>query len=1691
MTPTTRNSTGAAASTSAPLRNNGAALGAAITEVIARKEPSSSSGESDVDEFDEFMAETNPDAGAMTDLSDAEMLELEREVAVSDGGLVSEVGDDSVGSQIGLGETRGSVSLTPCINSGTGAVHAGTNDQTTIVDQITRAIVATERTVADLVIQLATLNGPENHAARELRQEHMRKLSDLANLNKSLDIINKRVNYESLSLKVPNNLPKLQWVSCVADRSQEVFPDLKAALRKFEDVLLLHNYKLDVYWRRLIPVTLSGEHRGWFDEIPATIITWKQFKKAFLDMYGGDADEERASAANALLNIKMNTGEQVDAYVDRFRQLKRKAYDVDTDILINRFIEGLHNKMKEAVYVSLAGWPKKTRRNLVQIISLTKNLDNKVFKKQVDRVNDDDRHVARVNTRGGKSKVVERNLATYHCKMHGVNRTHDTINCMSTRRVVDSGNGEFQRSATGSNASKYATKGDATGGAGVKDLAWYKQRGLCQRCEQNWAPGHRCGGRGSSVANGNTGSRESGLTFRSMKLKVGASQNTGMIHPTIDHLLMNSNLPLSNSEASIFVPITVEGIQVFGMVDCAANFSSVSLALFSRLNKKIVVKNNETIGLAHKDFSVEREGIINNVHLKYNGLEIYHTFEVFDFDSQADVCIGTDLMPLLHINITGLATSWEPYVKAAEDPIDASVNDTQKDYPFGTSEERKVMMDKIEPLLKINKQIPTNSCCTLPGATVELKVDESKYKARRQYPIPYAHKKHVDEQVETWLKDGVIVEAGRDSICFQSPLLVVRKKDLNGDYGNKVRVVLDIRSCNEALIPNSKDTFQTPLIAELHQKMSGKRLFTTLDLTQCYHRFPIHPDSQKYVVFYHNGKQYQFQRAPFGISTVGSIVQRAISRLFADMTEVVNVYIDDVQLSTHDDLDYHTACLTEIIDRLNTVGLILNNDKAHYAQTQVQALGFTMNQNGLSVDPKKIANVHEWGRPTTGKAIQRLLGFASYLRPLIPMYAKITQPLDELRNYGSLATVWADKHTDAFEKLKCVLSNTPVLSPPDFSLPFCVGTDASAFCIGGICYQVVDDQIKYIAFASRVLSKSERNYSTTRRELVSVLFCFSKFRYWLLHAKFHLFTDHRCLLWLNTQNPNTLMLAYYESIFSLDYDITHTPGIYHILPDKISRLLETDENEVVPNTRFYNEHVALQKREGKQVKKDFNQKSKQNVTFKSKKTNEAPTAAQPDADINLFFRSCKISAVNTEMSTKEKDELIMKYHLLGHYGINQVEKSMKLDDVSWPKMRDDIQRNLKYCDPCLSFNTVTRVGYHPPRSENAYGPGQHWGIDLGSFGCTSARGNNFCLVLVDLFSRYVVLRALPDKNAATVALHLVDIMAILGVPKIIQHDNGAEFSNELLADILNHLHIDNRVSNPYNPMGNAVTESFVKSAKMYLMKRFHGADDQWDLYLNAAMIALNMKYSRLHNTRPFSAQFFRAPNMFSDFTKVEPLHVEQIQPKLIEAKIKEVTDLIIPALRAKIEETQLKDHESFKRNHRIVDPYPIGSRVYIENVDRQKKSDKKYLGPYIITNISRGGSYTLQNVATNEIFERDVSTSQINFVSAANVNTEEDDAERFEILAVVDHRFNGDKREYRVKFKGYTDESWDEWLPISHFDSMVPIKKYLQRRGMLDTSNKRKAKDLIKRKAQQTKKVGAVQTPVASSSKAKKRRRRR
>lgn len=129
----------------------------------------------------------------------------------------------------------------------------------------------------------------------------------------------------------------------------------------------------------------------------------------------------------------------------------------------------------------------------------------------------------------------------------------------------------------------------------------------------------------------------------------------------------------------------------------------------------------------------------------------------------------------------------------------------------------------------------------------------------------------------------------------------------------------------------------------------------------------------------------------------------------------------------------------------------------------------------------------------------------------------LTAPLHKLKNEKNLAAVWTDAHTRVLRNLQMALVNAPVISVPNTKYPYCVVTDSSAFGIAGVLYQVINNNIKYLGFMARSLSPSERNYGSSQRELLAVIYTFEKFKQWLMGRHFHLFTDNMALLYLHSQ----------------------------------------------------------------------------------------------------------------------------------------------------------------------------------------------------------------------------------------------------------------------------------------------------------------------------------------------------------------------------------------------------------------------------------------------------------------------------------------------------------------------------------------------------------------------------------------------
>ena len=144
------------------------------------------------------------------------------------------------------------------------------------------------------------------------------------------------------------------------------------------------------------------------------------------------------------------------------------------------------------------------------------------------------------------------------------------------------------------------------------------------------------------------------------------------------------------------------------------------------------------------------------------------------------------------------------------------------------------------------------------------------------------------------------------------------------------------------------------------------------------------------------------------------------------------------------------------------------------------------------------------------------LGTCGFFREFVPSYSTTAAPLDALRNRADTFTL-NETEKQAFDVLRKILLNAPILSFPDFSKPFYMATDASNVGIGAVLYQLpkgpkYPNTINYIFFVSRSLQERERRYSATKRELLAIVFALNRSHYYLWGRHFEFFTDHKALI---------------------------------------------------------------------------------------------------------------------------------------------------------------------------------------------------------------------------------------------------------------------------------------------------------------------------------------------------------------------------------------------------------------------------------------------------------------------------------------------------------------------------------------------------------------------------------------------------
>lgn len=1016
----------------------------------------------------------------------------------------------------------------------------------------------------------------------------------------------------------------------------------------------------------------------------------------------------------------------------------------------------------------------------------------------------------------------------------------------------------------------------------------------------------------------------------------------------------------------------------------------------------------------------KRIGCINDMQLQYMSRQYTHTFEVLPLAENIQVTIGLDLMPKLGISIHGLATQWntdERQSKVSDDTL-LDIPKPNKS-PAGSKLEQANFHAAIEPYIKANAQIPKNSFCTVPQSVVRLETPANVTSHRPQYPLPEAAMDEVKRTVDEWLADGTIEPAPSFS-AWNSPLTSAQKKDAAGNKV-KLRLCLDPRHINQ-LLPDNR--YPIPVIKQIFHTLKGSSIFTTLDLKSAFHRFMIHPDDRHKLQFSILGQQFRWVGAPFGLKVLPSIFQATMGTLFNNLP-FVQCFIDDIVVFSNNMQD-HIHHVQTVIQILTQANLILNPDKCHFAQQSVNLLGFCVSAKGTALDIRKVTNVQTWPRPQTGKDIMKFLGIITYFREWIPNVSTLTAPLDKLRYVDSLDGLWRNAQEAAFQRLKAVLLKAPILRYPNLKYPFYVATDASNVGIGAVLYQVIDGETRHISFVAKSLNTAQRKYTTTRKELLAIIYALQQFHQYLWGRHFTLYTDHRALTYLHTQRvANSMMLNWLDIILSYDFDIVHLPGLENTLPDALTRLFPADStlagDEEVDSILANNKRRKSERKGNKKRRVE----SHQNSNIRAKATHLSVTPSYADM---------------LTPPPEERNALLEKVHALGHFGAEAITKSLHSDGIHWNSMQKEAVELVRKCKECHIHNIV-RHGYHPLRPIHAYIPGDQWAIDLAGPFHTSYLGNTFMLVMVDVCPRFCIIRPIPNKQSDTIVRELITQFCTFGFPRYLQSDNGTEFVNSLIKKLAEASGFDHRLTTPYHPRANGVAERYVQTTVRTLKKSIRGATKDWDIFIPAVQLAINAKITKRHDTAPFNLMFARKVNAFRDYRDEKGLKpVSQTEWK---QRMHDMENIGFPAISERVQAIIKAQKDEFDRKHYLVE-FKADDVVNVKVRERTGKLDStNYEGPYTIVRQTKGGSYVLRNV-NGDIEPRNYPPSVLKLISHDNVIPCD---ELYVIDRIVAHKeIRPGVYKYKVRWKGY-DEADDTWEPEKNFTQRKTILDYWKQLG--------------------------------------------
>ena len=455
---------------------------------------------------------------------------------------------------------------------------------------------------------------------------------------------------------------------------------------------------------------------------------------------------------------------------------------------------------------------------------------------------------------------------------------------------------------------------------------------------------------------------------------------------------------------------------------------------------------------------------------------------------------------------------------------------------------------------------------------IEMEIDtgDSLPVAQSPYTLPLKHYDWVRQEIETLEKSGVIE---RSLSRWASPVIVVPKKSAP-DEPPRRRLCVDYRKVN-ALQPEVKRTdkgtgclslYPLPKIDEMFSKLGGARIFSTIDLRSGYYHIGLTRESRAKSAFVVPMGKWQFKRTPFGLSQAPAYFQLLIDQVLMGCSGFAMGYLDDIIIFSKTE-EEHLQHLEEIFIRLRKFGLKMKREKCSFFKKHIQYLGHLVSERGFEPLPEKLESIRKMPAPRTAKEVKQFLGLIGYYRKFVPRFADISRPLTKLTRHN-VVFEWTGQCSKAFNHLRELLMEYPILRYPDPKQGYILYTDASGIGWSGVLTQEhLDERGKAknhpICYVSGQFRGSQLNWAALTKEAYAIYMSVRRLSFYVTDAEVTIRSDHLPLKkFLNKQTMNSKVNNWAVELEQFRLHLEWIPGTRNLLADSLSRLLD-----VVPDAQ--------------------------------------------------------------------------------------------------------------------------------------------------------------------------------------------------------------------------------------------------------------------------------------------------------------------------------------------------------------------------------------------------------------------------------------------------------------------------------------------------------------------------------------------